>query len=1091
MPSERAALGYEKDMRLRKRGHALFNPHPGYHQDPVSRALNLNPAVEIGDVGLILNGSFHLLFNIHRAKDDPHQIKGTPDNFVPLERGDIWVYPRKIAREFVENRHGVSANFSVDVSVPGFGGGSSKLSYTHDQGATLNYFDLHEESYAVNLDAYEKYYREHLADWLRFLKARGYKQTAHDIVLVTGYERARAWATTWSESSSGGAELSLQVQPPIPIGFDAGVSLTASLSWNHTSSVDALSGPTELSLPLSLGDSTSSPSLTEQESPSSSLLTTSSSDSTGRVMKPYYGDSIQPSSAERHFESPTSPSADQCLFIKGFRAWVVFRKDKVLRLRGGANSRSSSPSDRVDDESQLVLMDTSGFDSDGALRIDEISDAAPAEDTSLLAFALKTVAELYEPTCEDDILLMHDDELNPFLPDPDNVDTKWETLADAHSYVTSRLQLSPPQTLRMIEGSGWVQSHEDTTNSPPLHALIIGIDRYRSHLIENLTGAVNDADAIHNFLRTELRVPDRQIVNLRNERATRAAIIRNVRAFSRPENGIRKGDPILIYFAGYGSSAAAPTEWRTNGRDISLIVPHDGLLGDDVLFTNAIPIRSVHALLQELTSSIGDNITVIMDCSHSVPDTANGLARRARCIRSGRVHAELDNDIWSDIALQDELRASSKFDHPSAVDSHVLLAACRDTEVAYESNGRGFFTSKLIAALQTHSVEHTTYDSLMQNLADIPGQSPFCLGDHSGRILFDAHVAHDRRAMYRVDISGSIGIVVVWAGSLHGVTPNTEFSVYTSRGLPGPSDGPVAVVTAKEVGPFSTETSGSLSLATQPCFAIPNTTAAVDAIRIHFSSTDAAAQSIKSALAYAHELPWHWGEPGMIVEGNEKVLRDTISIGMHELVEDEEALLDDELNAPYVVRDSRDLHQRGFADVVADDQTYYGMVVRNNSDDPLYLWAFYFDCSDLSIIDYYQRMQTARGIEPSIPPRGQLTIGYGAGGGAPFSYFLRPDQDLDIGFIKLIVSRQPIDLSDFRQESPFHSHAPYERVPDEIEGCTRGKFLDAIWRETCYTSAALSKRVPQRYAIAQATVRGTMTRMRMYGDKDPRQSISE
>jgi len=50
---------------------------------------------------------------------------------------------------------------------------------------------------------------------------------------------------------------------------------------------------------------------------------------------------------------------------------------------------------------------------------------------------------------------------------------------------------------------------------------------------------------------------------------------------------------------------------------------------------------------------------------------------------------------------------------------------------------------------------------------------------------------------------------------------------------------------------------------------------------------------------------------------------------------------------------------------------------------------------------------------------GSLCIGYGSGGSAPFSYFLREGQDIDVGFLKLFLTTKPVDYSTISQTTPF------------------------------------------------------------------------
>jgi len=85
--------------------------------------------------------------------------------------------------------------------------------------------------------------------------------------------------------------------------------------------------------------------------------------------------------------------------------------------------------------------------------------------------------------------------------------------------------------------------------SRPVYALIIGINNYLN--LPKLRGAVNDADALSEYLKTDLQVPQENIIDIRDEYATRAEIQQALRALSRRH---RKEASIVMYFAGYGSA---------------------------------------------------------------------------------------------------------------------------------------------------------------------------------------------------------------------------------------------------------------------------------------------------------------------------------------------------------------------------------------------------------------------------------------------------------------------------------------------------------------------------------------------------------
>ena len=138
--------------------------------------------------------------------------------------------------------------------------------------------------------------------------------------------------------------------------------------------------------------------------------------------------------------------------------------------------------------------------------------------------------------------------------------------------------------------------------------MIIGINNYESSDIPNLSGAVYDADDMLAYLQVSLGLPSSQIMNLRDSEATRAAIIGGIMAFSLNDE-IKKGDPILIYYAGYGGSADAPEglgwEVGSSGR-IELLVPYD--YSSSPKGKHGIPDRAMRALLFRLANKKGDNI---------------------------------------------------------------------------------------------------------------------------------------------------------------------------------------------------------------------------------------------------------------------------------------------------------------------------------------------------------------------------------------------------------------------------------------------------------------------------------------------------
>ena len=69
---------------------------------------------------------------------------------------------------------------------------------------------------------------------------------------------------------------------------------------------------------------------------------------------------------------------------------------------------------------------------------------------------------------------------------------------------------------------------------------------------------------------------------------------------------------------------------------------------------------------------------------------------------------------------------------------------------------------------------------------------------------------------------------------------------------------------------------------------------------------------------------------------------------------------------------------------------------------------------------YVPPIAAAQGIvDPPLKSGGYLTVGYGDSGSVPHAYFVRKGQNIDVGTLKLFVSRTPVDLSHVAQSSPF------------------------------------------------------------------------
>ncbi|KAG6824171.1 hypothetical protein H0H92_007786, partial [Tricholoma furcatifolium] len=217
-------------------------------------------------------------------------------------------------------------------------------------------------------------------------------------------------------------------------------------------------------------------------------------------------------------------------------------------------------------------------------------------------------------------------------------------------------------------------------NPAALFAVIIGIDRYNDIDVPDLSGAVADADAISEFL-LHIDVPRDRIVNLRDGEATRKAILQALRDIASNEM-IGTQDPILIYFAGFGSETHPPSTWTTtpSNQMIQMILPCD-----------FISKGSQHDMGQGSGSRNPNDQT---------------LAHRGF-------------PLPFDYIPGDVLMPESEWSKDESLASHVLLAACRRGQYAMESHGRGVFTEALIILLQREGIQ-LTYKDIIAQLPDLP-----------------------------------------------------------------------------------------------------------------------------------------------------------------------------------------------------------------------------------------------------------------------------------------------------------------------------------------------------------------------------------
>jgi hypothetical protein len=323
----------------------------------------------------------------------------------------------------------------------------------------------------------------------------------------------------------------------------------------------------------------------------------------------------------------------------------------------------------------------------------------------------------------------------------------------------------------------------------PLYALLVGIDDYPHPSIPPLRGATNDVADVRSALVDGLGVPAEHVRTLTDAAATREAIavafedhlVARGRAWQQ-DQGTGPPPAFLFYFSGHGSQAPDATGTESDGFDETL-VPHDAR-------QDAVYDIKDHEIARWLAALPGDNVTVVLDCCHSGSGTR----------RPGEPPGDEDGETEPP-GEQDAVRSAPpdlRPQPPTAVGetagfgttrgvslhgggSHVLIAACRDHEEAFEHRGtdgrvRGAMTTFLVPALLDGLARSgTTYRELHRRVrVEVnrvrPEQSPLCEGDLDRALFSSRRVPHDRGGSAHVTQVLRKGRVWLDVGRVHGVT---------------------------------------------------------------------------------------------------------------------------------------------------------------------------------------------------------------------------------------------------------------------------------------------------------------------------------
>lgn len=251
--------------------------------------------------------------------------------------------------------------------------------------------------------------------------------------------------------------------------------------------------------------------------------------------------------------------------------------------------------------------------------------------------------------------------------------------------------------------------------------MVIGIDGYPNLPARSqLSGCVNDADAIREFLLDRLKVPAGAVQFLTSPRdltapetfpAATAANIRSAFASLTAPGALAPGDHVVLYYAGHG---ARLTRAAADGSKEGYygLVARDVTPGAGGGWSNMILGSEIYAFLRAVEAQ-GATATVIADTCHSGASTRDldeGVAVRDRALPI----APLSDAQWRDLlqahpalstaaARGADERTTPLGAYPGG--DFVMLTGCLDAETSKEADGHGLLTGSLLAELRAIPAE--------------------------------------------------------------------------------------------------------------------------------------------------------------------------------------------------------------------------------------------------------------------------------------------------------------------------------------------------------------------------------------------------
>lgn len=599
--------------------------------------------------------------------------------------------------------------------------------------------------------------------------------------------------------------------------------------------------------------------------------------------------------------------------------------------------------------------------------------------------------------------------------------------------------------------------------STRVFAFIIGIDNYKSGRIWNLHSCVDDARRIKSWLVDGLNVPKDQICMLLDSRATKHTIEERFMSHLTNNRSLEKGDAILIYFAGHGSTIPAPEGWfQSSGKDtVEVLCPYDYETRATCGRNAGISDRSMRAMLSELSQSKGDNITLILDTCFAPRGVDEGRGQ-TRWTPTARVTSDdLYRCLWNGARGQPY---DAPYGFMTPQNSHVCLAACGNGGQAIEGKNGGRLTHELLSLGSELSLHRVTYSRFLDRLQQRmpPAQQPVCYGLHSDRILFNSIPFGIDAHFLRATLCDEDDRIKVDAGLIHGLVEGSVLSLHlhNHRCSKNPilstaiveelhSSWCLARTLDTKLSPPRTSWAKITRWNNKSCFRVNLQTTLTSFLRMwRFKRTFNAESASTARLglnivrvrkAAQADVSLTLGRNAVTIERHDEVIaanhRRIVTIqkrtGQEVLTDAARFHLHIHRNNPeaplrnLVSMELYRLHpeswttmggnllHNGKAIIPFEPGAIFSVSLYNKSNVGLWPYLTYMDPNCYGITTLYQ--PDPMSSTPPLPGHGHLEIGSGRPGSEALSFTLADHEHFDSGFLKLFLSPQPISIAVIEQ----------------------------------------------------------------------------